>query len=113
MIRGESYSDGGMVSIFRAFFRNLASLGGLLFALGCLVWLVLLREDQPRMATGWEVSPGWHEEGGIDDGEEGEKLAVEFYTQLSFPSCILVYDGMALISDLNDHSVLGIDVNSS
>ena len=77
MIRGESYSDWGMVSIFRAFFRNLASLGGLLFALGCLVWLVLLREDQPRMATGWEVSPGWHEEGGIDDGEEGEKLAVE------------------------------------
>jgi hypothetical protein len=77
MIRAESYSDWGMVSIFRAFVRNLASFGGLLLALGCLVCLVLLREDKPRMATGWEVSPGWHEEGGVDEGEAGEKVAVE------------------------------------
>jgi N-acetylmuramoyl-L-alanine amidase len=63
-----------MVSIFRAFVRNLASFGGLLLALGCLVWLVLLREDQPRTSAGWEVSPEWHEEGGVD---EGEKVAVE------------------------------------
>jgi len=75
MIRAESYSDWGMVSIFRAFVRNLASFGGLLLALGCLVWLVLLREDQPENAVGWAVSSGWHEEGGVDEGEVGEKVA--------------------------------------
>jgi N-acetylmuramoyl-L-alanine amidase len=29
------------------------------------------------MATGWEVSPGWHEEGGVDEGEVVEKVAAE------------------------------------
>lgn len=74
MIRGFRYSYQGMVSIFRAFVRNLASFGGLLFALGCLIWLVTLREEQPQTTVGWAVSSGWHEEGGVE--EEGMPAVV-------------------------------------
>lgn len=70
-----------MVSVFRALIRNVASYGALLFALGCLTWLVLLREEQPNTTVGWEVSQEWHEEGsGVTDEEvavkgEAEKVA--------------------------------------
>ena len=52
-----------MASVFQAFLRNLVSFGGLLFALGCLVWLVSLREEQPDAAVGWGLTTAWHEEG--------------------------------------------------
>jgi len=66
-----------MVSVFRALVRNLASFGGLLFALGCLIWLMSLREEQPEAAVGWQVATEWHEagEGMNDELKGGEGLA--------------------------------------
>jgi N-acetylmuramoyl-L-alanine amidase len=62
-----------MVSFFQAMLRQIASLGGLFFALGCLAWLVVLRDEQPEVPVGWGLTAAWHEEGAEEEGPSTEQ----------------------------------------
>jgi N-acetylmuramoyl-L-alanine amidase len=62
-----------MVSFFQAMLRHIASLGGLIFALGCLAWLVVLRDEQPEVPVGWGLTAAWHDEGAEEDGPSTEQ----------------------------------------
>lgn len=61
-----------MVSFIQALLRHIASLGGLIFALGCLAWLVVLRDEQPEAPVGWGLTTSWHEEGVEDENSSTE-----------------------------------------
>ena len=74
-----------MVSFFQAMLRHIASLGGLIFALGCLAWLVVLRDEQPEVPVGWGLTAAWHDEGAEEDDPSTEQSPSDAQAEATTP----------------------------
>ena len=73
-----------MTRFFKDLLRLLASYGGLVFALSCLVWLAFLREGGPQQPETVWSEPPWHEEGAALEQPEPSQ-AVEVMAEAAKP----------------------------